>query len=194
MISPDGYYEEYLKGKTAEQIMTAIRGLKQEIGHLKNTMEHPEYGSEPIIHPSEDVRLWCTRMYLERAKKLSWKLVASISHPGLRCRWQILKTVYRPSVRWFLPSVAFSAAMKPTPSLWMTNTYIGMWSIPSFPSRPISLLSQTTLWEKTSFWRGSEGSMLANGGETMTLVDLDTKFLMAHSGNWRFSFPTVISQ
>lgn len=69
MISPEGYYEEYLKGKTAEQIMTAIRGLKQEIGHLKNTMEHPEYGSEPIVHPSEDVRLWCTRMYLERAKE-----------------------------------------------------------------------------------------------------------------------------
>ena len=34
MISPEGYYEEYLKDKTAEQIMTAIRGLKQEIGHL----------------------------------------------------------------------------------------------------------------------------------------------------------------
>lgn len=69
MISPEGYYDEYLKGKTAEQIMTAIRGLKQEIGHLKNTMEHPEYGREPIMHPSEDVRLWCTRMYLERAKE-----------------------------------------------------------------------------------------------------------------------------
>lgn len=55
MISPEGYYEEYLKGKTAEQIMTAIRGLKQEIGHLKNTMEHPEYGRKPIMHPSEDV-------------------------------------------------------------------------------------------------------------------------------------------
>jgi len=69
MISPEGYYEEYLKGKNADQIMTAIRGLKQEIGHLKNTMEHPEYGREPIMHPSEDVRLWCTRMYLERAKE-----------------------------------------------------------------------------------------------------------------------------
>ena len=69
MISPEGYYEEYLKGKNADQIMTAIRGLKQEIGHLKNTMEHPEYGREPIMHPSEDVRLWCTRMYLERAKQ-----------------------------------------------------------------------------------------------------------------------------
>lgn len=67
MISPEGYYEEHLKGKSAEQIMTAIRGLKQEIGHLKNTMEHPEYA--PMMHPSESTRLCCTRLYLERAKE-----------------------------------------------------------------------------------------------------------------------------
>ena len=35
------HYEEYLKGKTKEEIMIAIRGLKQEIGHLKNSMENP---------------------------------------------------------------------------------------------------------------------------------------------------------
>lgn len=34
MISPESYYEEYLKGKTKEQIMSTIRGLKQEIGRL----------------------------------------------------------------------------------------------------------------------------------------------------------------
>jgi len=51
----------------AAQIMTAIRGLKKEIGHLKNTMEHPDYGEQPIVHPSESTRLWCTRLYLERA-------------------------------------------------------------------------------------------------------------------------------
>lgn len=28
MINPERYYEEYLKGKTKEQIMTAIRELK----------------------------------------------------------------------------------------------------------------------------------------------------------------------
>lgn len=67
MISPERYYEEYLKGKSAEQIMTAIRALKQEIGHLKNTMEHPEYA--PMMHHSESTRLWCTRLYLERAKE-----------------------------------------------------------------------------------------------------------------------------
>ena len=69
MISPEGYYEEHLKGKTAAQIMTAIRGLKNEMGHLKNIMEHPDYGEQPIMHPSESTRLWCTRLYLERAKE-----------------------------------------------------------------------------------------------------------------------------
>lgn len=56
MISPEGYSEEYLKGKNAEQIMTAIRGLKQEIGHLKNTMEQTQDSTSnfefSIIEPS----------------------------------------------------------------------------------------------------------------------------------------------
>ena len=69
MISPEAYYEFNLKGKSAEQIMSTIRGLKQEIGHLKNTMEHPEYGSGFAIEPSESTQLWCTRLYLERAKQ-----------------------------------------------------------------------------------------------------------------------------
>ncbi len=69
MISPEGYYEEYLRGKTKTQIMSTIRGLKQEIGRLKNTMESPEYGQEEIVHPSEDTRFHWTREYLERAKQ-----------------------------------------------------------------------------------------------------------------------------
>lgn len=69
MISPESYYEEHLKEKTKEQIMTAIRGLKQEIGRLKNTMEDPEYGIKTIMHPSEDTRLHSTREYLKRAKQ-----------------------------------------------------------------------------------------------------------------------------
>lgn len=67
MICPETFYEYNLKGKNAEQIMSAIRGLKQEIGHLKKTMEHPDYA--PTMYPTEDTRLWCTRMYLERAKQ-----------------------------------------------------------------------------------------------------------------------------
>jgi hypothetical protein len=69
MISPEGYYEEYLKGKNEKQIMTAIRDLKHEMGRLKNTMESPDYGSEAIVMPSESTRLWCTRLYLDRAKQ-----------------------------------------------------------------------------------------------------------------------------
>lgn len=69
MISPESYYEEYLKGRTKEQIMTVIRGLKQEIGRLKNTMENPYAGIKSVTHPSEEMRIQCTREYLERAKK-----------------------------------------------------------------------------------------------------------------------------
>jgi len=69
MISPEGYYDENLKGKTKEQIMSAIRGLKQEMGRLKNTMESPDYGQGSIVQPSEDTRIHWTREYLERAKQ-----------------------------------------------------------------------------------------------------------------------------
>ena len=69
MISPESYYEEYLKGKTKEQIMTAIRGLKQEIGRLKNSMENPHGGIKTVMHPSEDTRLHWTREYLEKVKQ-----------------------------------------------------------------------------------------------------------------------------
>ena len=67
MISPEYFYEENLKGKSAEEILTVIRGLKREIGRLKNIIEHPKYQCE--MHPSEDTRIWCNRLYLERAKQ-----------------------------------------------------------------------------------------------------------------------------
>jgi hypothetical protein len=41
MICPKTYYENNLKEKTAAQILSAIRRLKQEIGRLKNTIENP---------------------------------------------------------------------------------------------------------------------------------------------------------
>ena len=40
MIGPGAYYEFHLKGKNVDQIMTAIRGLKQEIGRLKPVKIH----------------------------------------------------------------------------------------------------------------------------------------------------------
>ena len=66
MISPETYYEEYLKGKTPEEILKAIRRLKREIARLKNIAEHPDYVCE--MHPSESVRIFCSYDYLERAK------------------------------------------------------------------------------------------------------------------------------
>lgn len=69
MISPESYYEEYLKGKTKEEIMTAIRGLKQEIGHLKNSMEKQYDGMKTVIHPSEDTCIYWSREYLDIAKQ-----------------------------------------------------------------------------------------------------------------------------
>ena len=67
MSSPETFYEMNLKGKTPDQIMTVIRGLKQEIGRLKNIVEHPEY--KCAMCPSEGVRISCSRDYLERAKQ-----------------------------------------------------------------------------------------------------------------------------
>ena len=67
MICPETYYEMNLKGKDEKQLLSAIRGLKNEIGHLKKVMEHPDYKNTPIMHPSENVRVSCTREYLTRA-------------------------------------------------------------------------------------------------------------------------------
>lgn len=67
MICPETFYEYNLKGKNADQIMTVIRGLKREMGRLKNVMEHPEYA--PTMCPTESTQLWCNRLYLERAKE-----------------------------------------------------------------------------------------------------------------------------
>ena len=36
---------------------------------MKNIMESPDYSSKVIIKPSERTRLWCTRLYLDRAKQ-----------------------------------------------------------------------------------------------------------------------------
>lgn len=66
MISPETYYEEYLKGKSTDEIMSVIGGLKKEIERLKNTIENPNYVS--LLCPNEKVQLSCAREYLERAK------------------------------------------------------------------------------------------------------------------------------
>ena len=67
MISPEGYYEEYLKGRTAEEILKVIRSLKREIDRLKNIVENPTYQCK--MCPSEETKIWCNYLYLERAKQ-----------------------------------------------------------------------------------------------------------------------------
>jgi len=68
MISPELYYEEYLEGKTKEQIMTTIRGIKMEIGRLKNTIEDPDYDISSHMYPSLHTQIYWNRKYLEKAK------------------------------------------------------------------------------------------------------------------------------
>ena len=67
MESTETYYEYNLKGKNAKQIMREIYCLKKKIMTLKKTMERPDYVC--LMAPGEDVQLWCTRLYLEKAKK-----------------------------------------------------------------------------------------------------------------------------
>lgn len=67
MISSETFYRERLEGKSADEILKTIRGLKQEIGRLKNIAEHPDY--QCMIMPSEATRISCTRMYIARAKE-----------------------------------------------------------------------------------------------------------------------------
>ncbi len=70
MICDETFYEMRLKGKTTKQIMTVIRGLKQEKTRLKNIIEHPNYRlKQLVISPSEEVRFYMTCDYLERAKQ-----------------------------------------------------------------------------------------------------------------------------
>lgn len=69
MISPEGFYEEELKGKSADEIQSKIRGLKNEIGRLKSVIESQETNLEPFSCPLPSTRLACNRLYLARAKQ-----------------------------------------------------------------------------------------------------------------------------
>ncbi len=69
MISPETYYEENLKGKSADEIIACIEDLRKEIDDLKATIGDPEHGLKPHIMPDESTQLSCTREYLDRAKE-----------------------------------------------------------------------------------------------------------------------------
>lgn len=69
LISPECYYENNLKGKSKEEIMTSIRGLKQKIGSLKNGLENPGALGRLAMSPSEELQIHFYRKFLEKAKR-----------------------------------------------------------------------------------------------------------------------------
>ena len=67
MISPEGYYEYNIKGKSIRRIKKEINELRKEIKELKNKLENPNLINECLIRPSPSTQLWCCRLYLEKA-------------------------------------------------------------------------------------------------------------------------------
>lgn len=68
IVDPDWYYEEYLKGKTAEQIRSRIRSLQREIRQLQKEVDNPN-SDGCMICPGPEVQLEMHRLYLQRAKE-----------------------------------------------------------------------------------------------------------------------------
>ena len=68
MVSPEWYAEEYLKGKTVDEIKSRIRSLKRKIRHLQKEADNP--GTDGwLICPSPEVQLEMHRLYLQEAMK-----------------------------------------------------------------------------------------------------------------------------
>ncbi|MGL5686973.1 MAG: hypothetical protein ACRCXQ_14405 [Vagococcus fluvialis] len=90
MISPESYYKEYLKGKTKEEIMTAIRGLKQEIGQLKNSMEKPYDGMKTVmLQVKIPAFIGAVNIWIKPSKPML-RLVELILYQSLKKRQPIL--------------------------------------------------------------------------------------------------------
>ena len=68
MLSPESYYELNLKGKSADEIWSEIDQLKKHMSHLKDQLENPARRREALlVHPSPSTRIFCERLYLQRA-------------------------------------------------------------------------------------------------------------------------------
>ncbi len=68
MISPEMYVKSDIRGKSLDDMLRKIRGLKQEIGRLRNKVENPQF-EDIIIEPSPDTQLKVYKEYLEYAIK-----------------------------------------------------------------------------------------------------------------------------
>lgn len=67
------FNSERLKGKTLDEILTVIRGLKKKIGHLKNIVEHPEF-EEPYHEFGPKGELFMLLLYLDETKRVFTEL------------------------------------------------------------------------------------------------------------------------
>ena len=68
MVDPEWYYEEYLKGKSADQIRSRICSLQRKIRQLQKEVDNPNSDGW-MICPSTEVQLEMHRLYLQRAKE-----------------------------------------------------------------------------------------------------------------------------
>ncbi len=69
MISPELYYDENLKGKSAEEIMHQIRSLKKDCNKLKRELESNCLEPTIAVSPSPLTMIKVYRKYIERAKQ-----------------------------------------------------------------------------------------------------------------------------
>ena len=71
MISPEAYYEEYIKDKSLPEIKHNIRCLKLEMGRLKSDMANGI--ADWNYHPSPETKLSCLRDYLSYTREMLLK-------------------------------------------------------------------------------------------------------------------------
>lgn len=69
MISPELYYDENLKGKSAEEIMHQIRSLKKDCNRLKRELELNCLEPAIAVSPNPLTMIKVYRDYLDRAKQ-----------------------------------------------------------------------------------------------------------------------------
>ena len=68
MMDPEWYYEEYLKGKSVDQIRSRIRSLQRKIRQLQKEVDNPNSDGW-MICPSPEVQLEMHCLYLQKAKE-----------------------------------------------------------------------------------------------------------------------------
>ena len=102
LISPECYYENNLKGKSKEEIMTSIRGLKQKIGSLKNEMENPDALVRVAMSPSEELKSIFIVSSWKKLSKPMLKRVELMFYQGRKKRLISLLETWIPFVRYHL--------------------------------------------------------------------------------------------